>query len=125
MMFTLMASAMGTGIFNLPLRCDEIGLIPFLIYVVAGSMFSFFGMHMITMTRVKLDANSYGEMTTKTFGRWLKFLAEFCLILYPWGITVCFQVIFAKFVMQLLNDVCGLDLYTNRKEELYNDLGTP
>lgn len=38
-------------------------------------------------------------------------MAEFCLIVYPWGITVCFQVIFAKFVVQLLADTFGLAMY--------------
>ena len=113
----------GRGIFNLPLRCDEIGLIAFVIYVAVAGLFSFLGMYMITLVRVRLDVEGYGEMTQKAFGKCVKILAEFCLIIYPWGITVCFQVIFAKFVIQLLNDVCGLDLYENRREEVYNDFG--
>ena len=36
---------------------------------------------------------------------------------------MCFQVIFAKFVIQLLNDYCGLNLYENRRTEEYNDFG--
>ena len=54
-------------------------------------------------------------------------MAEFCLVLYPWGITVCFQVIFAKFVVQLLADLFGVAVYEpdgGRETETYTNLGT-
>jgi hypothetical protein len=44
-------------------------------------------------------------------------------VLYPWGITVCFQVIFAKFVVQLLQDFFGVDIYVDRANEEYTSLG--
>ena len=47
-MFALMASAMGTGVFNLPLRCDQVGLLGFMLYGVCGGIFSFLGMYLIT-----------------------------------------------------------------------------
>ena len=50
-------------------------------------------------------------------------LSNICLIIYPWGITICFQVILAKFVVQLLNDVVGLNLYSDRENEVYNNVG--
>lgn len=53
-------------------------------------------------------------------------VAEFCLVLYPWGITVCFQVIFAKFVVQLLADLFGVVVYEpdgGRETETYTNLG--
>lgn len=50
-------------------------------------------------------------MSEKSFGRSLRRIAEFCLIIYPWGSTICFQVIFAKFVIQLLTDIFNLNLY--------------
>ncbi len=50
-------------------------------------------------------------MCQRAYGGGFKKVAEFCLIVYPWGITVCFQVIFAKFVVQLLADTFGLAMY--------------
>jgi len=50
-------------------------------------------------------------------------ISNFCLTIYPFGITICFQVILAKFVVQLLNDVIGLDLYEDRYAEIYNETG--
>ncbi len=50
-------------------------------------------------------------------------ISNFCLIIYPWGITICFQVILAKFIIQLLNDVGGLNLYEDRDAEIYNNNG--
>jgi hypothetical protein len=44
---------------------------------------------------------------------------------YPWGITVCFQVIFAKFITQLLDDNFDLGLYepNGRSAEIYSEKG--
>ncbi len=65
-------------------------------------------------------------MSEKSYGKGFRKLAEFCLIIYPWGITVCFQVIFAKFVVQLLDDTFHLGFYEpgGRSEEIYSNLGT-
>ena len=49
--------------------------------------------------------------------------SNFCLIIYPWGITICFQVILAKFIVQLLNDVGNFNFYEDRKNEVYNSTG--
>lgn len=34
-----------------------------------------------------------------------------CIILYAWGITVCFQVLISKFIIQLLADTFGYNFY--------------
>ena len=41
--------------------------------------------------------------------------AQFCIIFYPWGITICFQVILAKFVCQLIHDNTDINLYNDRE----------
>ena len=66
---------------------------------------------------------SYSEMSNSAYGKFLKGLSQFCLILYPWGIAVCFQVILTKFIIQLLADSFGLDFYENRDDEVYNSTG--
>lgn len=112
--FALLASAMGTGIFNLPYRINVTGVVPFIFFVVAGGLFSYLGMFLISRLIRKYKVKSYSEMSEKAYGKGFRKFAEFCLIIYPWGITVCFQVIFVKFVMQLLHDNFDLDFYENR-----------
>ena len=52
--FTLIASAMGTGIFNIPIRVKEIGVIPFIIFVIVSALFSMSGMiFMVRLIRRK------------------------------------------------------------------------
>jgi hypothetical protein len=63
-------------------------------------------------------------MSEMAQGRWLRRVAEFCLIIYPWGSTICFQVIFAKFIIQLLVDTFNLPLYDGdigRQTETYSN----
>ena len=110
-MFVMMASAMGTGIFNLPLRITEVGLLSFIFYVIVGGLFSFMGANMLRNMIIRLKVKSYSETSEKAMGSFLKRLAQFCLIIYPFGIAVCFQVILAKFLIQLLADVLHCDLY--------------
>lgn len=42
--FTLLASAMGTGVFNLPSRAENLGVIAFITFVFLGGLFSMIGM---------------------------------------------------------------------------------
>ena len=46
--FAMMASAMGTGIFNLPLRIQQVGLGSYLFYVFISFFFSYTGTKMLT-----------------------------------------------------------------------------
>lgn len=66
-------------------------------------------------------------MTERAYGKVLRRISEFCLIVYPWGITICFQVILAKFSTQLLYDVFSVTLYDSsldRENDKLNSDGT-
>lgn len=113
-MFGLMASAMGTGIFNLPFRASQTGLLIFIFYVAAAAVFSYTGCQLIKDLMEKKGYNSYSQMSEAAYGKILRRFSEICLIIYPWGITVCFQVILAKFAVQLMADAGGWNLYEDR-----------
>ena len=102
--FALLASAMGTGVFNLPERTREIGVIPFAIFIFMGGLFSMIGMIFMVRLILQYKFKSYGEMSEAAYGTPLKRISEVFIIVYPWGITICFQVIFASFICQLLHD---------------------
>ena len=63
-------------------------------------------------------------MTKTAGGNVLMRIANVCLILYPLGLAICFQVILAKFIVQLLADLAHIDMYDNRDEDKYNSTGT-
>jgi hypothetical protein len=46
--FALLASAMGTGMFNLPYRINEIGIVAYILFVIAAGIFSYLGMYLIS-----------------------------------------------------------------------------
>lgn len=122
-MFAMMASALGTGIFNLPLRITQVGLVIFIVYVFLAGVFSYMGCVLLQRMIAARGFSSYSEICMSAYGAGMKRLAQLCLVLFPWGITVCFQVIMAKFIVQLLADVYGFDLYSNRATEEYNQTG--
>jgi amino acid permease len=109
--FALLASAMGTGMFNLPYRINQIGVVAYLIFVIIGGLFSYLGMYLISRLILRFNVDSYSTMSEKAYGKWFRKVAEFCLIIYPWGIIICYQVIFAKFILQLLADNFDLAFY--------------
>jgi amino acid permease len=110
-MFGMMASALGTGIFNLPLRITEIGIVIFIAYVLLAGIFSYLGCILLQKMIAARGFDSYSEICENAYGVAMKRLAQFCLVVFPWGITICYQVIMPKFIIQLLADVFDLDLY--------------
>ena len=117
--FALLASSMGTGIFNLPYRVQQIGLFFYILYILVSTLFAYLGMYTLSRLIHRFKIESYSEMCEQAYGNWFRKLAQFCIILFPWGLTVCYQVIFAKFVVQLLVDIFDFDFYENREKEIY------
>jgi amino acid permease len=113
--FALLASAMGTGMFNLPYRIDQIGVVAYLLFVIIGGLFSYLGMYLISRLILKFKVDSYSSMSERAYGNGFRKVAEFCLIIYPWGIIICYQVIFAKFILQLLADNFNLPFYEGKQ----------
>ena len=67
--FTLLASALGTGIFNLPLRVKEIGIVPFVIFVLFAACFSMIGMTFMVRLISSRNFTSYAQMANAAFGK--------------------------------------------------------
>jgi amino acid permease len=106
---------MGTGIFNLPFRVSQLGILSYIFLLLIAGIFSYLGMYLISRLILRFNVVSYSTMSELAYGKTFRKVAEFCLILYPWGATICFQVLFAKFVIQLLADNFGLALYEGDK----------
>lgn len=124
--FALLASAMGSGMFNLPYRVNEVGVVPFLLFLLATGLFSYIGMYLISRLIIKFKIKSYSEMCERAYGPVFKKFSEMCMIVHPWGVTVCFQVILGKFVLQIVEDVFKAGFYTpgGRPTEIYSESGT-
>ena len=122
--FAMLASAMGTGIFNLPFRVEQIGVFSYIIYLLTATLFSYLGMYCLSRLIHRFKLESYSEMCEQAYGNGFRKSAEYCLILYSWGLSVCYQVIFSKFVVQLLSDIFDLDVFKSREDEIYTDMGT-
>ena len=60
-MFGMMASALGTGVFNMPMRITEVGIIMFVFYVLVAGVCSFFGAILLQKMIAK-GFNSYGDL---------------------------------------------------------------
>ena len=97
--FTLMASAMGTGLFGFPYVAQRTGLMMVIIDIAIGCIFSLVSMYLLMAIALPKGVKSYNELAEMAYGTWMKRVSEWCIIIYAWGITICFQVIFAKFIV--------------------------
>ena len=66
--FALLASAMGTGMFNLPYRINEIGVFPYLLFILAAALFSHIGMYLLSRLIHKFRVESYSDMCQRAYG---------------------------------------------------------
>jgi hypothetical protein len=98
------------------------GIIFFSIEVIIGAVFSWIGMWFILALIQKYKFKSYVEMSTSAYGIVLKRLSQLCIIIYPWGITICFQVILARFFCQLLDHFFNIKMFDVNKKE-FTEIG--
>lgn len=110
----LIASAIGISILNLPIRVDELGLIPYTIILSLSTALSYYGMIIMMWVINRHKVQSYAEMVTRAFGHKAMLYSQFALIFLGWGVTICNEVAFISFASQLLYDLFGVPLYENR-----------
>ena len=124
--FLFLAGCLGSGIFNLPYRVGEVGIISYTIFLFAAAVFSFLGMYLVSQIVLEFKVKSYSAMSELAYGSHLKKVAQFCLIGFPWGISTCYQVLISQFFIQLLADNFDLDLYdgeNGRETDTYSETG--
>ena len=65
----LLACAMGVGIFNLPYRISQVGVISYLIFLFLTGLFSYFGMYCMSRVILEFKVGSYSEMSERALGK--------------------------------------------------------
>jgi amino acid permease len=73
--FALLAGAMGTGMFNLPYRIGQIGIITYTIFILIAGFFSYIGMYLLSRLINKFEVKSYSEMCERAYGSKFKKVA--------------------------------------------------
>lgn len=119
-----MASAMGTGLFSFPWIAKNTGFVFLMLYILVGGMYSMVAMFLLMSVAQPNKIKSYNELAELAYGKVLKRISEFCVIFYAWGITICFQVVFAKFVLEILEQIFDLDIFVAGSTTKFNGLGT-
>lgn len=109
--FAMLTSSLGTGSLSLPYRASKLGIVPFVLIVFVCALLAYLGMYFMERIIVRFKVASYSQMVRKSFGERTVKMCELLLIGYPLSISVSLQVIFSKFIVQLLADVVGLHFF--------------
>lgn len=112
--FAMMASALSADIFNLAVRVKLVGIAMYAIYISIACAFSYCGCLLLQGLILKKGFRSYGEVSHSAYGPGLRVVTQVFLIFMPWAITVCSQVLMPKFIIEILADDFGMNLYENR-----------
>jgi len=64
----MLASALGTGCLNLPIRVQQLGIVPFIIVILLTAALAYFGMYMMKRVIIKYKVASYSEMVKRAYG---------------------------------------------------------
>jgi len=59
----LLACAMGVGIFNLPYRIGQVGILSYVLFLFLCGLFSYFGMFCMSRVILQFKVNSYSTMS--------------------------------------------------------------
>ena len=59
---------MGTGIFNLPYRIADVGILAFLIFLIVTAACSYLGMVLLWKMIDKCQVESFSDMSQKAYG---------------------------------------------------------
>lgn len=115
---------MGTGLFSYPWIASNTGLASLIIYIVVGGMFSLYAMYLLMSVSQPNNIKTYNELAELAYGKVLKRISEFCVVFYAWGITICFQVVFAKFVVEIISQIFdSINLYQPGSRTEFNSTG--
>ena len=71
----LLACAMGVGVFNLPYRIDEIGIVGYSVFLLATGVFSFLGMYLMSRAILQFRVESFSEMSKLAYGYYFQKVA--------------------------------------------------
>ena len=91
--FALSSLALGTGAFNIPLRCTQMGLVWFLIFIFVGAMAAYWTLTNLVKSARKYKCEDYSPSVKAIIGKCPAVFLDIVIVIYLFGVFIQYQVI--------------------------------
>lgn len=93
----------GAGILSIPSTIHNTGIVGSLLLLFTSLVFSLFGAYYLTVASHYTKKDSFGEIADLLYGRGVKILSNFTIVIYQLGVSTAYFVILFEQVLDLLH----------------------
>ena len=91
--FALSSLALGTGAFSIPIKCTQLGLFWYLIFIVVGATAAYWTLTGLVRSARKVRGEDYSPSVQKIVGKCPAVFLDIVIIVYLFGVFIQYQVI--------------------------------
>ena len=91
--FALSSLALGTGAFSIPIRCTQLGLFWYLIFIVVGATAAYWTLTGLIKSARKVRGEDYSPSVKSIVGKCPAVFLDIVIIVYLFGVFIQYQVI--------------------------------
>ena len=106
--FSLCILSLGTGSLALPQKIGYMSLLFSPIIIILSGLVNYWTLNILSDASKKYDINSYEDIVTKLFGKFLSIFLGIIMCINQLGMIILYQVILYKLLGGVINEIFGL-----------------
>jgi amino acid permease len=112
--FALSSIALGPGAYSLPIRCTQLGLVWFIVFIIIAAFVTYWSMSGLIKAARKVRGEDYSPSVKALVGKPFAILIDVTIILYLIGVFIQYQVIIYSLIGRTIYEFFGdKKLYEN------------
>ena len=105
--FSLSSIALGPGAFSLPIRCTQLGLIWFIVFIIIAAFVTYWSMSGLIKAARKVKGEDYSPSVKALIGKPFAIMIDATIILYLIGVFIQYQVIIYSLIGRTIYEFFG------------------
>jgi amino acid permease len=105
--FSLSSIALGPGAFSLPIRCTQLGLIWFIVFIIIAAFVTYWSMSGLIKAARKVKGEDYSPSVKALIGKPFAIVIDVTIILYLIGVFIQYQVIIYSLIGRTIYEFFG------------------
>ena len=105
--FALSSIALGPGAFSLPIRCTQLGLVWFIVFLIIAAFVTYWSMSGLIKAARKVRGEDYSPSVKALVGKPFAIFIDLTIILYLIGVFIQYQVIIYSLIGRTVYEFLG------------------
>ena len=105
--FALSSLALGTGAFSIPIRCTQIGLVWYLLFIIIGACAAYWTLSGLIKSARRVGGEDYSPSVKRLIGKRASVFIDMIIIIYLFGVFIQYQVIIYELIGRTIFDFKG------------------